>query len=95
MQAFNRASGIESLVIALLVLDPQPGLGRPLHGIDIGVRTWRRALVEAMARQATLALHQSRVCRTEPRRGAAQAVLEERNRWRDIHDTLAQDSARS
>jgi len=44
-----------------------------------------------MARQATLALHQSRVAeqsRVEERR---QAVLEERNRMaRDIHDTLAQ-----
>src|SRR4030081_3524321 len=52
---------------------------------------WRRALVEAMARQATLALHQSRLAeqsRVEERR---QAVLEERNRMaRDIHDTLAQ-----
>src|SRR4029077_9677755 len=52
---------------------------------------WRRALVEAMARQGTLCLHPSRMAeqsRVEERR---QAVLEERNRMaRDIHDTLAQ-----
>ena len=55
---------------------------------------WRTALVEAMARQATLALHQSRLSeqsRVEMRR---QAVLEERNRIaRDIHDSLAQGFA--
>src|SRR4030081_2616612 len=52
---------------------------------------WRRALLEAMARQATLALHQSRLAdqrRDEERR---QTVLEERNRMaRDIPDTLPQ-----
>ncbi len=57
-------------------------------------RTWRIALIEAMARQATLALHQSRLAeqsRVEERR---QAMLEERNRLaRDIHDTLAQGFA--
>jgi signal transduction histidine kinase len=50
--------------------------------------------VQAMARQATLALHQSQMAdrsRAEERR---QAVLEERNRIaRDIHDTLAQGFA--
>jgi signal transduction histidine kinase len=52
---------------------------------------WRIALIEAMARQAALALHHSRVVeqkRVEERR---KAILEERNRLaRDIHDTLAQ-----
>jgi signal transduction histidine kinase len=55
---------------------------------------WQRALLDAMARQATLALHQSQLAeqsRSEVRR---QAVLEERNRLaRDIHDTLAQGFA--
>jgi signal transduction histidine kinase len=93
VQAFNRASGIESLVIAPLVLST-----RNLGWVALSTGStsecenlWRRALVEAMARQATLALHQSRVAeqsRVEERR---QAVLEERNRMaRDIHDTLAQ-----
>jgi signal transduction histidine kinase len=52
---------------------------------------WRFALIEAVARQAALALHHSRLVelnRVEERR---KAILEERNRLaRDIHDTLAQ-----
>jgi signal transduction histidine kinase len=93
VQAFNRASGVESVVIAPLVLST-----RNLGWVALSTGStsdcevaWRRALVEAMARQATLALHQSRLAeqsRVEERR---QAVLEERNRMaRDIHDTLAQ-----
>jgi signal transduction histidine kinase len=93
VQAFNRAAGVESVVIAPLVLSTR-NLGwvalstGPTSDCEV---LWRRALVEAMAKQATLALHQSRAAeqsRVEERR---QAVLEERNRMaRDIHDTLAQ-----
>ena len=93
VQAFNRVSGVDSVVVAPLVL-PTRNLGwvalstGPTSDCEI---IWRRALIEAMARQATLALHQSRQAeqsRVEERR---QAVLEERNRMaRDIHDTLAQ-----
>jgi signal transduction histidine kinase len=93
VQTFNRAAGVESVVIAPLVLSTR-NLGwvalstGPTSDCEI---LWRRALVEAMAKQATLALHQSRAAeqsRVEERR---QAVLEERNRMaRDIHDTLAQ-----
>jgi signal transduction histidine kinase len=93
VRAFNRASGVESVVIAPLVL-PTRNLG--WVALSTGSTSecenaWQRALVDAMARQATLALHQSRLAeqsRVEERR---QAVLEERNRMaRDIHDTLAQ-----
>jgi signal transduction histidine kinase len=93
VQDFNRAAGVESVVVAPLLL-PTRNLG--WVGLSTGPTSgcetqWRRALVEAMARQATLALHQSRLAdrsRAEERR---QAVLEERNRMaRDIHDTLAQ-----
>jgi signal transduction histidine kinase len=57
--------------------------------------TWGRVvLIEAIARQAALALHHSRVVehsRVEERR---KAILEERNRLaRDIHDNLAQGFA--
>ncbi|HWF87039.1 MAG TPA: sensor histidine kinase [Vicinamibacterales bacterium] len=89
----NHETGVESIVVAPLVL-PTRNLGwvalssGPSSECEI---LWRRALVEAMAKQATLALHQSRLAeqsRVEERR---QAVLEERNRMaRDIHDTLAQ-----
>ncbi len=55
---------------------------------------WRVALTEAIARQAAMALHHSRVVdqmRVEERR---KAILEERNRLaRDIHDNLAQGFA--
>ena len=55
---------------------------------------WRIVLIEAIARQAALALHHSRVVehsRVEERR---KAILEERNRLaRDIHDNLAQGFA--
>jgi len=55
---------------------------------------WRIELLEAVARQAALALHHSRVVeqsRVEERR---KAILEERNRLaRDIHDNLAQGFA--
>ena len=54
----------------------------------------RLVLIEAIARQAALALHHSRVVdhsRSEERR---KAILEERNRLaRDIHDNLAQGFA--
>jgi signal transduction histidine kinase len=93
VQEFNRTIGVESIVVAPLAL-PTRNLGwvalstGPANECERG---WRRALLEAMARQATLALHQSRMAeqsRVEERR---QAVLEERNRMaRDIHDTLAQ-----
>jgi signal transduction histidine kinase len=93
VRAFNRLSAVESVVIAPLVLSTRNlGWVALSTGSTSECETvWRRALVEAMARQATLALHQSRIAeqsRVEERR---QAVLEERNRMaRDIHDTLAQ-----
>jgi signal transduction histidine kinase len=90
---YNRPAGVASVAIAPLVLSTR-NLGwvalsaTNTNPCEIG---WRRALLEAMARQATLALHQSQLAeqsRVEERR---QAVLEERNRMaRDIHDTLAQ-----
>src|SRR5207244_5648644 len=52
------------------------------------------ALLEATARQATLALYQSRLAEQSRVEARHQAVLEERNRIaRDIHDTLAQGFA--
>jgi signal transduction histidine kinase len=93
---FNHANGVDSLVVSPLALP-----GRNLGWVALSTArgpacelAWRRALVDAMARQATLALHHNRVAdqnRLEERR---KAVLEERNRIaRDIHDTLAQGFA--
>jgi signal transduction histidine kinase len=93
---FNRSANVNSVVTSPLLL-PTRNLGwvvlTTANAPDCEC-IWRQALVDAMARQATLALHQSRLLeqsRVEERR---QAVLEERNRIaRDIHDTLAQGFA--
>jgi signal transduction histidine kinase len=96
VRTFNTARGIDSVLVAPLVL-PTRNLG--WFALSCGRAplcdgAWHRALLDAMARQATLALHQSQLAeqsRSEVRR---QAVLEERNRLaRDIHDTLAQGFA--
>jgi signal transduction histidine kinase len=51
-------------------------------------------LLEAIARQATLALHQSRMAEQSRLEERRKATLEERNRLaRDIHDNLAQGFA--
>jgi signal transduction histidine kinase len=55
---------------------------------------WRIALTEAVARQAALALHHSRLIDAHRREERRKAILEERNRLaRDIHDSLAQGFA--
>jgi signal transduction histidine kinase len=57
-------------------------------------RWWRVAMIEAVARQAALALHQSRLIDLIRREERRKAVLEERNRLaRDIHDNMAQGFA--
>ena len=55
---------------------------------------WRVVLIEAIARQAALALHHSRVVELNRLEERRKAILEERNRLaRDIHDNLAQGFA--
>jgi signal transduction histidine kinase len=55
---------------------------------------WRVVLIEAIARQAALALHHSRLVDQNRREERRKAILEERNRLaRDIHDNLAQGFA--
>ena len=56
-----------------------------------GARWWRRVLTEAIARQAALALHYTRLVEQRQLEERRKAILEERNRLaRDIHDNLAQ-----
>jgi signal transduction histidine kinase len=96
VRAFNESAGLEWLGITPLAL-PTRNLGwlaLSTRDTEAAIVPWRRLLLEAVALQVTLALHQSRLsdrARDEERR---KAVLEERNRIaRDIHDTLAQGFA--
>jgi signal transduction histidine kinase len=96
VHGFNREYGVESLIVAPLALP-----ARPLGWVTLAASrgdaceaTWRGALLEAMARQASLALHHHRVLEQSHMEVRRQAVLQERNRIaRDIHDTLAQGFA--
>jgi signal transduction histidine kinase len=61
---------------------------------DTESQWWRVVVIEAIARQAALALHHSRLIELNRREERRKAILEERNRLaRDIHDNLAQGFA--
>ena len=65
-----------------------------LRGTENEHHWWRVELIEAIARQAALALHHSRVVERSRSEERGKAILEERNRLaRDIHDNLAQGFA--
>jgi signal transduction histidine kinase len=97
MREFNARKDVDALIVAPLLIG-----GRTLGWLTASIRQtteyegrwWRVVLIEAIARQAALALHHSRLIeenRVEERR---KAILEERNRLaRDIHDNLAQGFA--
>jgi signal transduction histidine kinase len=93
---FNASIGLEAVAVAPLKL-PTHNLGWIVLSTADGDPEWlpwRRALLEAVTRQVTLALHQSRLAEQSRDEARRQAVLEERNRIaRDIHDTLAQGFA--
>ena len=64
------------------------------RGAECDGQWWRVVLIEAIARQAALALHHSRVVELNRLEERRKAILEERNRLaRDIHDNLAQGFA--
>lgn len=96
VREFNRAAGVHSVIVAPLVLGH-----RNLGWVAISAFAtpgcdgwWRVALLEAITRQATLALHQSRLAELSRLEERRKAILEERNRLaRDIHDNLAQGFA--
>jgi signal transduction histidine kinase len=93
VRAFNRAAGVHTLLIAPLVLASKTLGWIALASVESSEceRLWLSALLDATARQATLALYYSRVVDRSLLEARRQAVLEERNRIaRDIHDTLAQ-----
>jgi signal transduction histidine kinase len=92
---FCPQGGFHGIVVAPLVIGGRTlGWFKLAIGGDTeceGARWWRTVVTEAIARQAALAIHFSRLIeqsRVEERR---KAILEERNRLaRDIHDNLAQ-----
>jgi signal transduction histidine kinase len=90
---FNRASGVRVLHVAPLNLAPKTlgWIGLSSCADSECERLWLAALLDATARQATLALYYSRLVEQSLLEERRKAVLEERNRIaRDIHDTLAQ-----
>jgi signal transduction histidine kinase len=95
-RAFARRMDKASMVATPMIL-----AGRTLGWMTLSVTTlggesqwWRIALLEAVARQAALALHQNRLIEANRREERRKAILEERNRLaRDIHDNLAQGFA--
>jgi signal transduction histidine kinase len=93
VREFHRASGIRSLLAAPLWLPPRKLGWIALASVPDSMceRQWRYALLEATAKQATLAVYYSRMVENSLLEARRQAVLEERNRIAgDIHDTLAQ-----
>ena len=96
VRAFNRSIGLQTVAIVPLVF-PTRNLGwiaLSIGDTPVEWAPWRRATLEAIAQQVTLALHQSRLTEQSLAEARRQAVLEERNRIaRDIHDTLAQGFA--
>jgi len=96
VRARHQRTGVASLITAPLAL-PTRNLGWVVLSATSSSSCesqWRKAVLEAMARQATLALHQSRLAEQSRNEVRRQAVLEERNGIaRDIHDTLAQGFA--
>jgi signal transduction histidine kinase len=96
VREFNRRAGVHSLAVAPLVLGTR-NLGWLVLSTSSnpdGDGQWRVVLLEAIARQATLALYQSRLVELNALEERRKAILEERNRLaRDIHDNLAQGFA--
>lgn len=96
VRAYNRQVGVNSIAVAPLVLGERNlgWIGLSTNHASECEWQWRVAVLEAMARQATLALHQSRLAELSRREERRKAILEERNRLaRDIHDNLAQGFA--
>jgi len=98
VRAFSRENGLdETFATPLLLGDRILGWMTVCSGRlspEPEHRWWRVILIEAIARQAALALHHNNVVEHNRREERRQGILEERNRIaRDIHDNLAQGFA--
>src|SRR5262249_48899787 len=94
VREFHRQKAVQGLVLAALVLGSR-NLGwialTSAETSECWTQWWRVMLIEAIARQAALALHQSRLSEQSRLEERRKTILEERNRLaRDIHDNLAQ-----
>jgi signal transduction histidine kinase len=90
---FNAREHIEAMIASPMALGDRTLGWIVLSTSDPSLceQQWASALLEAIARQATLVLHQSQLADQRRQEDRRKAVLEERNRLaRDIHDTLAQ-----
>ncbi|WP_157898645.1 sensor histidine kinase [Luteitalea pratensis] len=93
---YNTKAAVASLLVAPLTLGPTTlgWMALATGCTDDCEAVWRRAVIDATARQGTLALHHSRQAERSRVEARRQARLEERNRIaRDIHDTLTQGFA--
>jgi len=97
LRAFSRDNDMDATIAAPLRLGDRT-LGwmtlSSQRSAEPDSQWWRVVLIEAIARQAALALHHSRVVERSRSEARRKAILEERNRLaRDIHDNLAQGFA--
>ena len=95
VREFHRERGIYGMVIAPLLVGTRTLGWIKLSSCGIppckDAQWWRIELIEAIARQAALALHHNRIVERSRLEERRKAILEERNRLaRDIHDNLAQ-----
>ena len=98
VREFNRRAGVDVLVVAPLVLG-----GRTLGWVALSTYSipgcdgqWRVILLEAIARQATLVLHQSRLAERAGWKIAARRCWRSATAWRATSTTRwRRDSARS
>ena len=96
VRQFNGSEGVQVFVVTPMVLGTHTlgWLTLSTYEIPGCDGQWRVVLLEAIARQAALALHQSRLAELSRLEERRKATLEERNRLaRDIHDNLAQGFA--
>jgi signal transduction histidine kinase len=94
VRALQKAKGCDEMVVVPLVIGSRTlGWFKLMTNREEceATKWWRRNLTEAIARQAALALHFTRLIEEGRREERQKAILEERNRLaRDIHDNLAQ-----
>jgi signal transduction histidine kinase len=97
IREFGRLAGCGGMIATPLILGTRTLGWMTVHNLGASEpesHWWRVILIEAVARQAALALHHSRLVEQNRLEERRKGILEERNRLaRDIHDNLAQGFA--